>query len=184
MERSFGAGRIELVTGNLVEQAVDVIVNAASESLLGGGGVDGAIHRAAGPRLLELCRAFPTDAHGRRCRTGEAKTTEAGNLSARWVVHAVGPVYDPRSPVRAADLLRSAHAAALSEVVALGARSVAFPAISTGAYRFPMEEASAIALVEVRRTLLECPHLELVRFVLFKEHDLRAFERTLRGLPG
>src|SRR5437870_4524040 len=126
-------GRIELTLGNIVEQAVDAIVNAANSTLAGGGGVDGAIHRAAGPGLLEECLRLPEDEQGRRCPTGEVRVTGAGKLSARWVIHAVGPVYSERAPEKAHQQLRQVHLRALDAAVEKSCVSVAFPAISTGA---------------------------------------------------
>src|SRR5262249_23175745 len=126
-------GRIELVLGNIVEQEVDAIVNAANTKLAGGGGVDGAIHRAAGPTLKQECLSLPADESGRRCRTGEVRVTGAGDLPARWVIHAVGPFYSERYAEKARRQLREVHQRALEAAAAKGCRSVALPAISTGA---------------------------------------------------
>ncbi len=181
MERTVGSGRIELVKGNIVEQQVDAIVNAANTSLLGGGGVDGAIHRAAGPSLLEACRKLPADADGKRCETGEVRVTSAGDLAARFVIHAVGPVYDELRTDQSAELLRQVHEAALTEAAERGLTSIAFPAISTGVYRFPVAEAAPIAIGAANRFLSEHTSgpLALVRFVLFNDQSLAAFERAL-----
>jgi len=181
MQRSVGNGRIELVKGNIVEQRVDAVVNAANSTLLGGGGVDGAIHRAAGPKLLEECRELPVDVDGKRCPTGEVCVTNGAELAARFVVHAVGPVYDERRADQSAELLRRVHENALTESAERGATSIAFPAISTGAYRFPVDEAAPIAIGAANRFLSE--HTEgpiaVVRFVLFDDAGLTAFERAL-----
>ncbi len=184
MSDSFQAkhGRIELVLGNIVEQAVDAIVNAANTKLTGGGGVDGAIHRAAGPRLTEECLLLPADEHGRRCPTGEVRVTGAGDLPARWVIHAVGPFYNERSADKAREQLRQVYQHALEAAVARGCRSVAFPAISTGAYRFPLAEAAPIALGVVEEMLRQPQPVELVRFVLFKPAHLEVFRAALQEL--
>jgi len=186
MSETFQAthGRIELVLGNIVEQSVDAIVNAANTKLAGGGGVDGAIHRAAGPRLKEECLRLPADDQGRRCPTGEVRVTIAGDLPARWVIHAVGPFYSERYAEKARLQLRQVHQRALAAAIAKGCRSVAFPAISTGAYRFPLTEAAKIALEAVEEALREPQPLELVRFVLFKPSHLEVFRAEMRVLSA
>jgi O-acetyl-ADP-ribose deacetylase (regulator of RNase III) len=164
--------RIELVRGDIVEQDTDAIVNAANTSLLGGGGVDGAIHRAGGPAILEECRVL------RGCATGDAKITGGGKLKARYVVHAVGPVYrDGRRGE--AELLAAAYRRSLEVGVANGARSIAFPSISTGAYRYPIAEAARIALETIARQAALLRDLELVRFVLFSDADLSVYQSAL-----
>jgi O-acetyl-ADP-ribose deacetylase (regulator of RNase III) len=175
-------GRIELLLGNIVEQAVDAIVNAANTKLTGGGGVDGAIHRAAGPTLKEECLRLPADERGRRCLTGEVRITGAGNLPARWVIHAVGPFYNERYAEKARDFLRQVHQNALDAARAKGCRSVAFPAISTGAYRFPLAEAASIALGAAEQHLRKPQPVQLVRFVLFKPAHLEVFRVALQKL--
>lgn len=183
MEIAIDGGRIELVQGNIVEQRVDAIVNAANTSLLGGGGVDGAIHRAAGPELLEECRALPADDRGRRCPTGEVRVTKGYRLFARLVIHGVGPVYDDDHRDRSAALLRSVHQAALEAARESDCRSIAFPAISTGAYRYPVAEAARVALGVARQFLAgDRGSVELVRFVLFSAGDLAAFEEAAKEL--
>jgi O-acetyl-ADP-ribose deacetylase len=174
---------IELVTGNIVDQKVDAIVNAANTTLGGGGGVDGAIHRRAGPALLEECLALPQDARGRRCPTGDVRVTGAGNLGARYVIHAVGPVYDAAHPDRSAELLRSVHKQALLRASELGCKTVALPAISTGAYHYPVDAAARVALGATERFLREHPgSLETVHFVLFGPEHYQAFLAVL-GAP-
>ena len=173
---------IELVIGNIVEEKVDAIVNAANSTLSGGGGVDGAIHRRAGPGLLEECLALPEDERGRRCPTGEVRVTGAASLQARYVIHAVGPVYDGAHPDRSAELLRSVHKHALTRAAELGCETIAFPAISTGAYRYPVEAAARIALGVTERFLLAHPgSLKTVRFVLFGPEHYEIFCAVLGG---
>jgi O-acetyl-ADP-ribose deacetylase len=179
VERRPGAGRLELVQGDIVDQHVDVIVNAANTKLAGGGGVDGAIHRAAGPELAEACRALPADDRGRRCPTGEVRVTPGFGLSARWIVHAVGPFYDERYRVRAEQHLQQAFRNALTATVELGARSVALPALSTGAYRFPTEAAARIAMAEATSLLDRPSPVEVVRFVLYDRATFDTFARLV-----
>jgi O-acetyl-ADP-ribose deacetylase (regulator of RNase III) len=171
-----GRTRLELVQGDITRQDTDAIVNAANTTLLGGGGVDGAIHRAGGPTILAECRALGG------CPTGDAKLTRAGRLPARFVVHAVGPVYrDGRHGER--ELLARAYQRSLEVAVAQGLRSVAFPSISTGAYRFPIAEAAPLALGTVTRFAGAHPDaLDLVRFVLFGPADLAVYEAALDRL--
>ena len=153
-------------------------MNAANTTLLGGGGVDGAIHRAGGPGILAECRTLGG------CATGDAKLTRGGRLPARFVIHAVGPVYrDGRHGEP--ELLASTYRRSLEVAVDHGLESVAFPSISTGAYRFPIAEAAPVALGTVARFFAARPGtLTLVRFVLFSEADLAAYERALAALPG
>jgi O-acetyl-ADP-ribose deacetylase (regulator of RNase III) len=177
-------GRLELVLGNIIEQPVDAIVNAANTKLSGGGGVDGAIHRAAGPTLKEECLLLPADERGRRCPTGQVRVTGGGNLFARWVIHAVGPFYNERYADKAGQQLRQVHQQALQTAAGKGCRSVAFPAISTGAYRFPLAEAASIALGVAVEQLQKSQPLELVRFVLLKPAHLEVFRAALQTLAN
>jgi O-acetyl-ADP-ribose deacetylase (regulator of RNase III) len=154
--------RIEVIEGDITRQDVDAIVNAANSTLLGGGGVDGAIHRAAGPGLLEECRRL----HG--CATGEAKITHGYNLPARWVIHTVGPVWHGGGNGED-ELLARCYRNALALAEAHGLRTVAFPAISTGAYGFPLERATRIAILETVRFLEAHALPEKVIFVCFGE---------------
>ncbi len=168
--------RIVLVQGDITEQHVDAIVNAANSSLMGGGGVDGAIHRKGGPAILDACKEIRRTSYPDGLPTGKAVATTAGNLSARWVIHTVGPVYS-KSEDRS-DLLTSCHTESLRVADDLGARSLAFPAISTGVYGYPLELAAPVAIRAVRTA---DTRVEEVRFVLFGRDAYRAFERALTG---
>ncbi|GAA3059190.1 O-acetyl-ADP-ribose deacetylase [Kitasatospora albolonga] len=159
--------RITPVEGDITAQEVDAVVNAANSSLLGGGGVDGAIHRRGGPEILAECRALRASKYGRGLPVGQAVATTAGRLPARWVVHTVGPVHLPEEYEARAALLASCHRESLRVAAALGARTVAFPAISTGVYRWPLADAAQIAVRAVREAVAEHPELVEVRFVLF-----------------
>lgn len=164
--------RIELVTGDITAEHVDAVVNAANSSLLGGGGVDGAIHRKGGPDILAECRALRASQYGRGLRVGQAVATTAGRLPARWVIHTVGPVFSPdedRSP-----LLRSCYTTALEIAAGLGARSVAFPLISSGVYRWPKDDAILQAFTALRSAPAT---VEVARLVLFDEQTRSAAER-------
>lgn len=172
MRVEIGDSVIELVQGDITSENVDAIVNAANSSLLGGGGVDGAIHRAAGPELLEECRTLGG------CATGGAKITRAYKLSARHVIHAVGPIYRggrQREPEQLADAYRTALDLASQN----HCTSVAFPAISTGVYGYPMDEAAKIAFRTIIDYLTEHPEIELVRYVLFDEPAFRTHAQAL-----
>jgi O-acetyl-ADP-ribose deacetylase (regulator of RNase III) len=164
---------VEIVQGDITREQTDAIVNAANSSLLGGGGVDGAIHRRGGPAILEACKRLRVDRYPHGLPTGHAVATPAGALAATWVIHTVGPVY-ARSPDPARELA-ACHVAALAVADELGAASVAFPAISTGIYGYPMEDAARVALSTVARTPT---HVALVRFVLFDEPAHAIFART------
>ncbi|MET9009558.1 O-acetyl-ADP-ribose deacetylase [Streptomyces olivaceoviridis] len=163
---------ITLVQGDITRQHADAIVNAANSSLLGGGGVDGAIHRRGGPAILEECRALRASRYGKGLPTGRAVATTAGELDARWVIHTVGPVWSATED--RSDLLASCYREALRVADELGARTVAFPAVSTGVYRWPMREAARIAVETVRNTPTA---VEEARFVLFDERAYEAFAR-------
>jgi O-acetyl-ADP-ribose deacetylase (regulator of RNase III) len=169
------ADRIELEQGDITVVAADAIVNAANGSLLGGGGVDGAIHRAGGAAILEECRRLGG------CATGEAKATTAGRLPARWVIHTVGPVWHGGGRGEA-ELLASCHRASLALAEELGCRTVAFPAISTGVYGYPVEAAARVALGTTAHELAARPALEHVVFVLHGSEAYAAFAGALREL--
>ena len=164
--------RIELIAGDITAERVDVIVNAANSSLLGGGGVDGAIHRAGGPAILEECRALRATTHRAGLPTGESVATGAGRLAARWVIHTVGPVWPGPGPEADARrrLLEAAYRNSLRVANDLGAASVAFPAVSAGVYGWPADDAALVALGTVAEAVDPPP---LVRFVLFSKrmHD-------------
>ncbi len=170
-----GASVLELVEGDITQQDTEAIVNAANTSLLGGGGVDGAIHRAGGPQILEECRKIGG------CPTGEARITTGGRLRARWVIHTVGPVYRDGKHGEA-ELLASAYRNSLRLASEQGIQSLAFPSISTGAYGYPMADAARIALRTAIGYLKDHPEVTRVRFVLFGSAALRAYEAVLDEL--
>jgi O-acetyl-ADP-ribose deacetylase len=164
--------RIDVTEGDITTQRVDAIVNAANSSLLGGSGVDGAIHRAGGPEILDECRLLGG------CSTGQAKATTAGRLPARHVIHTVGPVWTGGSAGED-ELLAACHANALTVAAELGSRTVAFPAISTGIFRFPVDRAARIASATTADELERWPSIERVTFVLFDRASYNIFAQTL-----
>jgi len=170
-----GSSTLELVEGDITAQDTEAIVNAANSSLLGGGGVDGAIHRAGGPQILEECRKIGG------CPTGEARITSGGRLTARWVIHTVGPIYRGGKHGEA-ELLACAYRNSLRLAGEHGIKSVAFPSISTGAYAYPIPEAARIALTTALDYLRAHPDITLVRFVLFGQPALKAYEAVLAKL--
>ena len=170
-----GSSVLELVEGDITLQDTDAIVNAANPSLLGGGGVDGAIHRAGGPQILEECRRIGG------CPTGQARITGAGRLKSKKIIHAVGPVYY-RDGGAAPELLAAAYRNSLRLASEHGLHSVAFPSISTGAYGYPMEEAAPIALLTVMEYLCGPPGIERVRFVLHGRAAYETYQRALERL--
>ena len=177
---------ITSVQGDITEQAVDAVVNAANSSLLGGGGVDGAIHRRGGPEILAACRALRASHYGKGLATGQAVATTAGRLPARWVIHTVGPRYAADDPGRA-ELLASCYRESLRVAEELGARTVAMPAVSTGIYGWPADDAARIALRTVRevalgRAGLQPARVAEVRFVLFGSEAFEVFESVRREL--
>jgi O-acetyl-ADP-ribose deacetylase (regulator of RNase III) len=170
-----GPSWLELVEGDITRQDTEAIVNAANQTLLGGGGVDGAIHRAGGPRVLEECRKIGG------CPTGEARITTGGDLKARWIIHTVGPVYrDGRHGEP--DLLASAYRNSLTLAAEHGITTLAFPSISTGAYGYPFPEAARIALGTTLEFLKSHPEISLVRFVLYGPAAYQAYDQALTAL--
>ena len=173
---TIGTSKIELTQGDITHQELEAIANAANSKLAGGGGVDGAIHRAGGPSLMEELRTkYPQG-----CPTGQAVITSGGRLKARHVLHAVGPVYSGK--LKDAELLASAYRASLSLCSQHGIRTVAFPSISTGAYHYPLEEAAPIALQTVAGYLTAHPEITLVRFVLFDPATYAAYRQALEAI--
>ena len=164
---------IELVMGDITQMDVDAIVNAANETLLGGGGVDGAIHRAAGPQLLEECRAIGG------CPTGEARITKGYNLKARYVIHTVGPVWRGGQNGET-QLLRSAYLSSLKLAQQYGLKSIAFPNVSTGVYHFPKQSAAQIAIRAVREFTAQNLLPERIVFVCFDEENYSIYNRLLK----
>jgi O-acetyl-ADP-ribose deacetylase (regulator of RNase III) len=172
MEVKIGSSVLELTKGDITQQDTEAIVNAANRTLLGGGGVDGAIHWAAGQELLAECRTIGG------CDTGDAVITQGYKLKAKYVIHTVGPVYHGPNP-GTESLLESAYRRSLEVALAKGICSVAFPAVSTGAYGYPLGEAASVALRTVIVFLQAHPEIKLVRFVLFNQRALEAFEESL-----
>ena len=169
---------IEVIKGDLTKQKVDAIVNAANSSLLGGGGVDGAIHRAGGPAILEESKKIVAKQGG--CKTGEAVITTGGNLPAKFVIHTVGPVWNGGTR-NERTLLANCYKNSLQLAVANNCKTVAFPNISTGVYRFPKEEAAQIAVQSVREFLQSNNAIEKVIFVCFDDENFRLTEKELAG---
>ncbi|GAA0696379.1 O-acetyl-ADP-ribose deacetylase [Streptomyces malaysiensis] len=169
---------ITLALGDITEQRVDAIVNAANSSLLGGGGVDGAIHRRGGPDILDECRDLRASRYGKGLPAGRAVATTAGRLPARWVIHTVGPVFSTTEDRSAT--LASCYSESLRIADELGARTVALPAVSTGVYRWPLDSAARIALTTVRDMGTSVTE---ARFVLFDQRAYDAFETALNELP-
>lgn len=170
-------GKIEIVIGDITKQQVDAIVNAANPTLLGGGGVDGAIHRAAGPELLEECRKIGG------CPPGEARITRGYRLPAKWVIHTVGPVWHGGGQGEAETLARCyRNALKLAVRPEYGIRTIAFPSISTGAYGFPVDQAARIAINEVDRFLAQDPPLDRVIFVCYNPETYRAYQDAAEEL--
>lgn len=176
MEARVNDTLISLVRGDITLEETDAIVNAANERLAGGGGVDGAIHRAGGPAIMEECRRIKGG-----CPTGTAVITIGGNLKARFVIHTVGPIYRDGTH-NEPGLLESAYHSSLALAVEKGLKSVAFPSISTGVYGYPIEDGAKVALSTVLDFLKKDNHLDLVRFVLFSDRDLAVYSRALSSL--
>jgi len=181
MDLMIGKARLRLIQGDITEQGTDAIVNAANSTLMGGGGVDGAIHRRGGPRILGECKKIRATQWPEGLPTGKAVITCGGNLRARHVIHTVGPVWrggDRREP----ELLADAYRNSLALAVANGLKTIAFPSISTGAYGYPIEKASGVALRAVKEFLEKEDRLDEVVFVLFSQHDFRVYEAAAREI--
>jgi O-acetyl-ADP-ribose deacetylase (regulator of RNase III) len=178
MRIEIAGAHLELVEGDITKQDTDAIVNAANSSLLGGGGVDGAIHRAGGPQILAECRMLGG------CTTGDAKITTGGQLKARFVIHTVGPIYGREGAERSAELLSSAYRRSLEVAAENNVQTIAFPSISTGAYGYPMDAAAPIALhtaIEFLATQKK-DGIQLVRFVLYGQRAFQAYTHALSRL--
>jgi len=175
MEAVINKSRLLLVQGDITAEETDAIVNAANSRLAGGAGVDGAIHRAGGPSILAECRNIGG------CPTGQAVITTGGNLKAKYVIHTVGPIYRGGTKGEA-ELLGSCFTSSLKVASLRGLKSVAFPAISTGVYGYPLEEAAEVSLEAVIGYLKDHKDIELVRFVLFDRRSLEVFAEALRRL--
>jgi len=181
MEFKIGKAKVRIIQGDITEQKTDAIVNAANSSLMGGGGVDGAIHRKGGPKILEECKRIRETEWPDGLPTGKAVITTGGNLKAKYVIHTVGPVWrggkygEPK-------LLADAYRNSLKLAVSRGLKTIAFPAISTGAYGYPIEEAAEVALKTVREFLEEEDKLEEIVFVLFTESSLHVYERKAQEI--
>ena len=175
METKVNKTRVSMIQGDITKQATEAIVNAANSSLMGGGGVDGAIHRAGGPSIMAECRKIGG------CPTGQAVITTGGNLKAKQVIHTVGPVYQGGTKGEA-ELLRSAYLSSLKLAAAKGLKSIAFPAISTGVYSYPLAEAAYIALKTAVDYLRENADIDVIRFVLFDRRTYDAFAAELKKL--
>lgn len=172
--QKFLDGRVQAIVGDITKQRVDAIVNAANSSLLGGGGVDGAIHRAGGPRILAECRELRRTQYANGLPTGEAVVTSAGELPARHVIHTVGPIYGQHNG-READLLTACYRNSLTLSAAHSLASIAFPAISTGVYGYPQNEAADVASRAIEAFLMNDEVTEEVRLVFFQASDLQMF---------
>ena len=176
METMIGKTKLNLIQGDITLQETEAIVNAANTSLLGGGGVDGAIHRAGGPKILEECREIRAKQDG--CPTGEAVITSGGNMKTKYVIHTVGPVWSGGGR-NEEQLLRNAYYNSLKIAKERSIKSVSFPSISTGVYRFPIDKAARIALNTIKEFVQEHNFVE-IRFVLFSERDLKVYDEALR----
>jgi O-acetyl-ADP-ribose deacetylase (regulator of RNase III) len=181
VEFRVGKAKIFLVRGDITEMDTDAIVNAANPTLMGGGGVDGAIHRKGGPKILEECKRIRATEWPDGLPTGKAVITSGGNLKAKYVIHTVGPIWRGGSSGEP-ELLAEAYRNSLKLAVSKGLKTIAFPAISTGAYGYPIEEASKIALSTVKEFLEKEDNLDKVVFVLFSGRDFEVYRKTARAI--
>jgi O-acetyl-ADP-ribose deacetylase len=175
MTRSFLQGRVVVCAGDITKLAVDAVVNAANSSLLGGGGVDGAIHPRGGPAILQACRELRRSRYPDGLPTGEAVITTAGDLPAQFVIHTVGPIWGQTSPEDAAALLASCYRESIALADAHELKSIAFPAISTGVYGYPKDQAASVASQAIKQALAAVRSLGLAQLVFFSKPDLDAF---------
>ncbi len=178
---NIGKARLILVKGDITEQDTDAIVNAANPSLMGGGGVDGAIHRKGGPKILEECKKIRETKYPNGLPTGEAVITTGGNLKAKYVIHTVGPIWKGGS-YNEAQLLEKAYKNSLRLAIENGLKTISFPSISTGAYGYPIEKASRVALNTIKNFLEKENKIEEVRIVLFTEKDFKIYEEALEEI--
>ena len=181
MEFKVGNARIQLIRGDITEVEVDAIVNAANSTLLGGGGVDGAIHRKGGPKILEECKLIRATQWPDGLPTGKAVLTSGGNLKAKYVIHTVGPIWLGGFHVES-ELLKQAYRNSLKLAVQNGIKTIAFPSISTGAYGYPIEEASRVAVGSVKKFLEKEDKIKKVTFVLFSDLDFAVYLRALKDI--
>lgn len=177
MERLVGGAKLRLVKGDITDQDVDAIVNAATPNLMGGGGVDGAIHRKGGPKILEECKRIRSREWPQGLPTGKAVITSGGNLNAKHVIHTVGPIWHG-GKAEEPKLLADAYRSSLELAVQNGLRRISFPSISTGAYGYPIKEAARTALKTVKEFLEKTNRMEEVNFVLFSAADLKVYEEA------
>ena len=178
-EIQIGVAKLRLVQGDITEMETDAIVNAANPSLMGGGGVDGAIHRKGGPKILEECKRIRASEWPNGLPTGKAVITTGGNLKAKYVIHTVGPVWQGGKSGEA-ELLAEAYRNSLKLAASKGLKTIAFPSISTGAYGYPVEKASRIALSTVKEFLEKEDKLEEVTLVLFTKHDFEIYKEAAK----
>jgi O-acetyl-ADP-ribose deacetylase (regulator of RNase III) len=176
-EFKIGAATVRFIKGDITEMETDAIVNAANSSLMGGGGVDGAIHRKGGPRILEECKRIRTEQWPEGLPTGKAVKTSGGNLKAKQVIHTVGPIWHGGDEGEA-ELLAEAYINSLRTAMLNKLRTIAFPSISTGAYGYPVQKASRVAVRAVKKFLETEDNLDKVVFVLFSEHDLKVYVKA------
>ncbi len=181
MDLQIGRAKVSIIQGDITDQETDAIVNAANSSLKGGGGVDGAIHRKGGPKILEECKRIRATEWPEGLPTGKAVMTSGGDLKARYVIHTVGPVWHGGTN-REPELLAEAYYSSLRLATSKGLKSVSFPSISTGAYGYPIGKASRIALTTVKEFLEKEDKLDEVVFVLFSQHDLETYKKVAREI--
>ncbi|MCZ7382321.1 MAG: O-acetyl-ADP-ribose deacetylase [Candidatus Methanoperedens sp.] len=179
MEAKIGTTRIVLILGDITEQETDAIVNAANPGLMGGGGVDGAIHRKGGTEILKECKFIRQTLYPEGLPTGKAVATSGGNLKAKKVIHTVGPIWGEENN-RESELLADAYRNSLALALEMGVKTISFPSISTGAYRYPVEKAGRVAIKTVMEFLEKNTGIEEVRFILHSLHDLQTYEDALR----